>query len=88
MKGCLFLQRKFAPIGHQLAIYLRERGVKDFCAYAHPRTAYNFLKTQKDIEVVGEAKNGIEAVERKYFIIKFFGFGKFSRLAKRKSKSV
>lgn len=51
MKGCLYLQRHFAPIGHTIAIYLQKLGVKEFCAYAEPRTAYDFLTSQqKDIK--------------------------------------
>lgn len=50
MKGCFFLQRKFAPIGHQIAKHLRGYNVNEFCAYVQLRTAYNFLKSQKDIQ--------------------------------------
>lgn len=50
MKGCLYLQRHFAPIGHTIAVHLQKLGVKEFCAYTEPRTAYNFLISQKDIK--------------------------------------
>ncbi len=49
MKGCFFLQRKFAPIGNAIAIHLQNYGVENFCAYATPRTAYDFLASQKEI---------------------------------------
>src|SRR3989344_3581529 len=47
IKGCFFLQRKFAPIGNVIAGHLRQYGVTEFCAYATPRTAYNWLATPK-----------------------------------------
>src|SRR3989338_10739487 len=50
MKGCLVLQRRFAVIGHELAILLKERhDVDTFCAYVHLRTSYDFLVAQRDI---------------------------------------
>src|SRR3989344_5673462 len=49
MKGCFYLQRKFAPIGHTIIKYLQNRGVDEFCAYVSTRNAYNFLKSQKEI---------------------------------------
>ena len=50
MKACFFLQRRFAFLGHEMAILLNEKyGVKDFCAYVTLRSSYNFLKSQKDI---------------------------------------
>lgn len=50
MKGCLYLQRHFAIIGHTIAIHLRKLGVKEFCAYTEPRTAYNYFISQEDIK--------------------------------------
>lgn len=50
MKGCLYLQRHFAIIGHAIAIHLQKLGVKEFCAYTEPRTAYDFFISQKDIK--------------------------------------
>lgn len=44
------MQRRFAFIGHNLAIYLKEKyGVNEFCAYAHLRSSYDFLMKQRDI---------------------------------------
>ncbi|MDD5431275.1 MAG: hypothetical protein PHP03_03595 [Candidatus Pacebacteria bacterium] len=49
MKACLFLQRKFAPIGNKIAGYLKQYGINEFCAVTTPRTAYNFLVSQKEV---------------------------------------
>jgi len=50
MKICFLLQRRFAFIGHNLAILLKEKyGVTDFCGYVYLRSSYNFLKEQKEI---------------------------------------
>ena len=50
MKGCFLLQRRFAFIGHALAILLKDKyGVTDFCAYVYTRDSFEFLKFQKDI---------------------------------------
>ncbi len=49
LKGCFVLQRRFAYLGHELAILLKERGVNEFCGYVHLRESYEFLKQQKDI---------------------------------------
>jgi len=50
MKGCFILQRRFVYIGHNIAVFLKEKyGVKDFCGYILLRPSYNFLKSQKDI---------------------------------------
>src|SRR3989338_6926225 len=50
MKGCFILQRRFAYIGHNLAIFLKEKyGVNEFCAYVHLRSSYDFLMKQRDI---------------------------------------
>ncbi|MBI4093518.1 hypothetical protein HY417_01010 [Candidatus Kaiserbacteria bacterium] len=49
LKGCLVLQRRFAFLGHELAVLLKERGVDEFCAYVHLRGSYDFLRAQKDI---------------------------------------
>jgi len=54
MKGCLVLQRRFAYIGHELAILLKEKhGIDEFCAYTILRDSYDFLRTQKDISYTG-----------------------------------
>lgn len=49
MKACLFLHRKFAPIGNVLAAHLRQYGITEFCSYVSLRSSYNFLKTQKSV---------------------------------------
>ena len=50
MKGCFILQRRFALIGHELAVLLRDRGeVDECCAYVHLRSSYDFLAGQKEI---------------------------------------
>lgn len=50
MKACFFLQRRFAFLGHQMAILLKERyGLEEFCGYVCTRSSYNFLKSQNDI---------------------------------------
>lgn len=51
MKACFFLQRRFAFLGHQMAILLSEKyGIKEFCGYVSLRSSYNFLKSQKEID--------------------------------------
>lgn len=51
MKGCFLLQRRFAFIGHALAIQLRKNyGIDEFCGYVYTRDSLAFLKSQKDIE--------------------------------------
>src|SRR3989338_6917129 len=51
MKICFFLQRRFAYLGHNLAIILKEKyGVSDFCGYVNLRSSFNFLSSQKDIK--------------------------------------
>ncbi len=50
MKGCLLLQRRFAIIGHAIALALKEKyGVEEFCGYVYLRSSFDFLKSQKDI---------------------------------------
>ncbi len=50
MKACLLLQRRFAYVGHALALELKERhGFTDFCGYVYQRQGYAYLKGQKDI---------------------------------------
>ncbi|MDP2709096.1 MAG: hypothetical protein Q8O93_03560 [bacterium] len=50
MKICFLLQRRFAYIGHDLAIILKNKyGARDFCGYVSQRSSYNFLINQKDI---------------------------------------
>ena len=54
LKGCMVLQRRFAYVGHELAVLLKERhGVGEFCAYAILRDSYDFLRSQKDIHYSG-----------------------------------
>lgn len=50
MKICFLLQRRFAYLGNNLAIVLKEKyGIHDFCGYVYLRSSYDFLKNQKDI---------------------------------------
>jgi len=50
MKGCFLLQRRFAHIGHYIALFLKEKyGVNDFCGYVLMRSSHEFLRSQKDI---------------------------------------
>lgn len=50
MKGCFILQRRFAYIGHYIALVLKKKyGVNEFCAYVHMRSSYDFLMRQKEI---------------------------------------
>ena len=49
MKVCFLLQRRFAYIGHKLAIILKEKyGVEDFCGYVYLRSSFEFLKKQTE----------------------------------------
>ena len=51
MKGCFYLQRRFAYIGHAMAILLKEKyGVNQFCAYVDSRQSFNFLKNQNELK--------------------------------------
>lgn len=50
MKICFLLQRRFAHVGHAIAVALKERyGIKDFCGYVYLRSNLAFLKSQKEI---------------------------------------
>ena len=47
MKICFLLQRRFAYIGHNLAVLLKEKyGITEFCGYVYLRSSYDFLKQQ------------------------------------------
>ena len=49
MKGCIVLQRRFAPIGH-VALELKNKyEVNEFCGYVIARNAEYFAKSRKDI---------------------------------------
>jgi len=51
MKACLVMQRRFAYIGHELALLMKESGAVDqFCGYVILRDSYDYLRAQKDIE--------------------------------------
>lgn len=51
MKACFLLQRRFAYIGHKLAIILKDRyDVNEFCGYVCMRSSFEFLRRQKDIK--------------------------------------
>ena len=50
MKGCIVLQRQFAPIGNAIAFELKNKyNIRDFCGYILTRRAENFVRAQKDI---------------------------------------
>jgi len=50
IKVCFLLQRRFAYVGHRLAIILKEKyGINRFCAFVSQRSSFEFLKKQKDI---------------------------------------
>lgn len=50
MKACLLLQRRFAYVGHAIALNLKKKyGVDDFCGYVYLRSSLKFLKSQKEI---------------------------------------
>lgn len=50
MKACLLLQRRFAYVGHNLALLLKEHyGIDEFCGYVYVRRSYEFLMSQKEI---------------------------------------
>jgi len=50
MKACFLLQRRFAFLGHKIAVELKKRySVDEFCAYVYLRSRYDFLKSQTDI---------------------------------------
>lgn len=49
MKGCFYLQRRFAYIGHAMAVLLKEKyGIKEFCAYVDSRSSFDFLKKEQE----------------------------------------
>ncbi len=51
MKGCFYLQRRFAFIGHELAKILQaEHGVTEFCGYVEQRSSLVFLQKQSEIK--------------------------------------
>ncbi|KKT28991.1 MAG: hypothetical protein UX43_C0001G0041 [Candidatus Giovannonibacteria bacterium GW2011_GWB1_46_20] len=79
MKACLQLQRRFAYVGHAMAVVLKKRyGVKDFCGYVELTPSLEFLKSQKEIKysdflLESELRNGYktEKLDRDY--IQFLG---------------
>lgn len=51
MKICFFLQRRFAFIGHDLAVHLKNKhGIEEFCGYVLHRPSYRFLTSQQEIQ--------------------------------------
>lgn len=51
MKICFFLQRRFAYLGHNLAVILKEKYTElDFCGYVNLRSSFDFLSSQKEIK--------------------------------------
>lgn len=50
MKVGFFLQRRFAYVGHEIAVLLKERyGISEFCGYTSLRSSFEFLKNQNEI---------------------------------------
>ncbi len=50
MKGCFYLQRQFAYIGHTMISLLKERhNINDFCGYVLLRSSFQFLRNQKEV---------------------------------------
>lgn len=50
MKGCFYLQRQFAYIGHTMIALLKERHrINEFCGYVLLRSSFKFLQKQKEI---------------------------------------
>lgn len=50
LKFCFLLQRRFAYVGHNLAVILKEKyGLTKFCGYVYTRESFEFLKKQTDI---------------------------------------
>lgn len=51
MKICFFLQRRFAYLGHHLAVILKDNYQDvDFCGYVSLRSSFDFLSSQKEIK--------------------------------------
>ncbi|MFH1325858.1 MAG: hypothetical protein ABIH48_00105 [Candidatus Falkowbacteria bacterium] len=50
MKICFLLQRRFAYIGHAMALSFNKKyGLNDFCGYVYMRSSFDWLKSQQDI---------------------------------------
>jgi len=50
MKICFFLQRRFAYVGHALAVSLQTKYPDtQFCGYVQIRSGFDFLRAQKDV---------------------------------------
>lgn len=51
MRGCIVLQRRFAPIGNAIALELKNSfGVEEFCGYVITRRAFDIINSQKDVK--------------------------------------
>ncbi len=51
MKACFFMHRRFAYVGHAMALTFRKKyGINKFCGYVHLRSSLEFLKSQNDIQ--------------------------------------
>ena len=90
MKLCLYLQRRFAPIGHEIARTLKHTyGVEEFCAYVELRSSFDYLCAQKDVpytklileeEIIRGATDEdldiayLESLERKYGVPNLWPF--------------
>lgn len=50
MKICFLLQRRFAYVGHAMALTFKKKyGINEFCGYVELRKSLEFLKSQNDI---------------------------------------
>jgi hypothetical protein len=65
MKGCFVLQRRFAYVGHEIALLLKEKhDIDSFCGYVHEREGYDFLKAQRNVEYTDLILD--ENIQKKY----------------------
>ncbi len=78
MKICLYLQRRWAFLGHALAKELKNKyGVEEFCCYSYAKYATTFLRKQEDIKYTAilseyELHNEAEKVDLDLDYIKKF----------------
>lgn len=65
MKICFFLQRRFAYMGHHLAVVLKENYQDvNFCGYVSLRSSFDFLSSQKEINYTSLLLD--EDIQKKY----------------------
>ena len=83
MKGCFFLQRRFAYVGHVMAILLKERyHLSEFCGYVTLRSSFSFLQAQTDVpftqlileeDIIASYKNEVINEDYIHYLEKEFG---------------